>query len=224
MPGEGEGSQVNSRQDGRLLRMEHKDLLRIEALRKKNAANPHWVNTDLYRLMFNADLYIASYERIKSKPGNMTAGVDGSTLDGFSKATVEGIIASMRNESFRFSAARRVQIPKANGGSRALGIAPPKDKAVQEAMRVILEAIYEPAFLDCSHGFRPNRGCHTALQRIRNDWSGVTWIVEGDVKGCFDNVDHNVLIAILGRRIKDSRFLNLVRKALNAGVVSSPRA
>lgn len=200
-----------------MVRMDYKDLRRIEALRIRNAEHPEWVNSDLYRLMYSEDLYVIAYERIKSKPGNMTPGVDGSTLDGFSMEAIRSIIGKMRDESFRFAGARRVEIPKANGGVRALGIAPPKDKVVQEAIRIILEAIYEPTFSDHSHGFRPKRGCHTALQEIRNGWSGVCWIIEGDIKGCFDNIEHHAMIDVLRKRIKDERFINLIWKALKAG-------
>lgn len=200
--------------------MGHTDLARLEVLRKRNA-DPRWVNGDLYRLLYKTDLYIVAYERLKSNPGNMTPGPDGTTLDGFSIKTIENIIASMRDESFQFSRARRVHIPKAKGGTRPLGIAPPRDKVVQEVMRMILEAIYESphgaSFSQHSHGFRPNRGCHTALKAIRTTWSGITWIVEGDVKAAFDNIDHDNLIMILRKRIKDERFLNLIRKALTAG-------
>ncbi|WP_218959773.1 reverse transcriptase domain-containing protein [Cupriavidus sp. IK-TO18] len=171
--------------------------------------------------MYKRDLFVVAYEKLKSVPGNMTPGADGTTLDEFSLRTIEKIVAQMRDESFQFSRARRVHIPKANGKTRPLGIAPPRDKIVQEVMRMILEAIYDSphgsSFSDDSHGFRPNRGCHTALKSIRNTWSGVTWIIEGDVKAAFDCIDHDILISILRRRIKDERFLNLIRKALTAG-------
>ncbi|MGU7776399.1 reverse transcriptase domain-containing protein [Burkholderia sp. MR1-5-21] len=200
--------------------MSSNDLQRLEALRKKNA-DPNWVNGELYRLMYKEDLYVVAYERLKSSPGNMTPGADGTTLDEFSLATIKNIVSQMRTESFQFSRARRVHIPKANGGKRPLGIASPKDKVVQEVMRMILEAIYEspygPSFSEASHGFRPNRGCHTALKSIRDNWSGVSWVVEGDVKAAFDNIDHNLLIGHLKKRISDTRFLNLIRKALTAG-------
>lgn len=200
--------------------MDHKDLERLEALRRKNA-DPHWVNGDLFRLMYRPQLYVVAYERLKSSPGNMTPGPDGTTLDGFSTKTIENIVRQMRDESFQFSRARRVHIPKAKGGTRPLGIAPPRDKVVQEVMRMILEAILDsphgPSFTGSSHGFRPGRGCHTALKAIRTHWSGVAWIVEGDVKAAFDNIDHDLLIGCLRKRISDERFLNLVRKALTAG-------
>lgn len=107
-----------------------------------------------------------AYENIKSKPGNMTPGVTPETLDGLSEEMVQGISGSLRDESFKFSPSRRVQIPKASGGTRPLSVAPPRDKIVQEALRLILEAIFEPLFKDNSHGFRPKRGCHTAMKML----------------------------------------------------------
>ncbi|MBX9761708.1 MAG: reverse transcriptase/maturase family protein, partial [Pseudomonadaceae bacterium] len=181
--------------------MQNKSFTRIEAIRKANA-DPTYANDRIYRLMFKEDLYIASYEKIKSKPGNMTAGADGTTLDEFSIRTIKNIIDKMKNESFSFRGARRVLIPKANGKTRALSVAPPTDKVVQEVMRMILEAIFEPTFSNNSHGFRSGKSCHTALKQIRNNWSGVTWIIEGDIKGCFDNIDHEKLIGELAKRIK----------------------
>ncbi|HEJ2783819.1 TPA: hypothetical protein SL223_001380 [Pseudomonas aeruginosa] len=189
---------------------------RLEALRKANTSHTY-INDRIYRLMFREDLYIAAYEKIKSKPGNMTAGVDGTTLDEFSIRTIRNIIEKMKDESFSFRGAKRVHIPKANGKTRALSVAPPTDKVVQEVMRMILEAIYDPTFSSNSHGFRAGRSCHTALKQIRLDWSGVTWIIEGDIKGCFDNIEHEKLVSVLKVRIKDERFINLIRKALNAG-------
>lgn len=196
--------------------MQNKSFTRIEAIRSANV-DPAYANGRLYRLMFKEDLYIAAYEKIKSKPGNMTAGVDGTTLDEFSISTIRNIIDKMKNESFSFRGARRVLIPKANGKTRPLSVAPPTDKVVQEVMRMILEAIYEPTFSNNSHGFRAGKSCHTALKQIRDTWSGVTWVIEGDIKGCFDNINHKKLVEVLETRIKDERFLNLIRKALNAG-------
>lgn len=200
--------------------MSYKNLERLEILRTKNA-DPQWVNGDLYRLMYRPELYVVAYERLKSTPGNMTPGADGSTLDEFSMALIERTIGEMRSEKYTFSRARRVHIPKANGKTRPLGIAPPRDKVVQEVIRLILECIYESpygaTFSGDSHGFRPDRGCHTALKSIRSEWSGVSWIVEGDVKAAFDNIDHDLLIGCLRKRISDERFLNLIRKALTAG-------
>jgi retron-type reverse transcriptase len=120
--------------------MSYKTLERLEYLRKRNS-NPQWVNDDLYRLMYREDLYILAYERIKSKPGNMTAGSDGATLDGFSLQTIGEIIQAMRTEQFQFKPVRQEFIPKPNGKMRKLGIPCVRDKIVQEVMRMILEAI-----------------------------------------------------------------------------------
>jgi group II intron reverse transcriptase/maturase len=202
------------------------DLKRLDVVARLNK-EPRWVNKDLYRLMYCEDLYLAAYERLKSKPGNMTPGVDGSTLDGFSRETIRKITDAMRNESFRFSPARRVEIPKANGKTRPLGIASPTEKVVQEAIRMVLEAIYDspegPTFLESSHGFRPGRSCHTALKEIKKVWTGTRWFVEGDISSFFDDIDHEILIRLLRRRIDDERFLNLIRKALKAGVLNGLR-
>lgn len=202
--------------------MSDKGLIRLASIAKLNA-DPAWVNNDLYRLMFREDLYVAAYEGIKSKPGNMTPGIDGSTLDGTSlEGTIRPIIEAIRSESFQFSKGRRIYIPKASGkGMRPLTIAPPREKMVQEVMRMIIEAIYDspegPTFRGSSHGFRHGRGTHTALETIRRDWDSTNWFIEGDIEGCFDNIDHHVLVDLLRRRIEDERFLNLVWKALRAG-------
>jgi len=200
--------------------MGSKALERLEALQQRNA-DPCWVNSDLYRLLYQTDLYTVAYERIKSSPGNMTAGTDRVTLDGFSMKVIEDIIGSIRDESFQFKPSRREYIPKANGKMRPLGIPSPRDKVVQETMRMVLEAIYDSPkgsyFRDSSHGFRPNRSCHTALREFKRKWAGVTWIIEGDIKSCFDEIDHHVLTSLLRRKISDDRFINLVWKALRAG-------
>jgi len=193
---------------------------RLEALRKANG-NPNWVNRDLYRLMFKPSLYVIAYERIKSSPGNMTPGTDKQTLDGFSRNIIDRIVGEMKQESFQFARARRVLIPKASGGTRPLGVASPLDKVVQEAVRIILECIFDSpygsSFSEYSFGFRAGIGTHSAFQHIDHNWTGTTWFVEGDIKGCFDNIDHHRLIEILSKRISDQRFLNLIWKALTAG-------
>jgi len=200
--------------------MSQKNLERLEYLRKRNS-NKQWVNHNLYRLMYQEDLYILAYERLKSKPGNMTPGSDGETLDGFSLDHIQEIIRDMRTEQFRFKPVRQRFIPKPNGKMRKLGIPCVRDKIVQEVIHMILEAIYDsphtPYFHDASHGFRPNRSCHTALREYRRNWKAVNWIIEGDIQACFDELDHTVLVTILRKKIQDERFLNLIRKLLNAG-------
>jgi len=204
----------------RLTWMSQKTLDRLEHLRKLNS-NRQWVNHELYRLLYSEELYVVAYERIKSKPGNMTPGADGETLDGFSLGTIREIIHEMRTEQFRFKPVRATYIPKANGKMRKLGIPCVRDKVVQEALHMILEAIYDSPqgayFSDASHGFRPNRSCHTALREFRGKWVAVNWIIEGDIQACFDELDHHVLVKALKKKIQDERFINLIWKLLNAG-------
>ena len=166
-------------------------------------------------------MYILAYERIKSKPGNMTPGTDEETLDGFSLEAIREMIREMKAEQFRFKPVRQQFIPKPNGKMRKLGIPCVRDKIVQEVIRLILEAIYdsprEPYFSDSSHGFRPQRSCHTALREFREKWTGVNWLIEGDIRACFDELDHRTLVSLLHKKIDDQRFLNLIWKLLNAG-------
>ncbi len=171
----------------------------------------------LYRLLFNKEMFYIAYQRLASNPGNMTAGTDGKTVDGTSLSQFEKLINSLRDESYKPHPAKRKYIPKKNGKTRPLNIPSFEDKLVQEVVRMILEAIYEGYFEFTSHGFRPNRSCHTALECIQSTFTGTKWFVEGDIKGFFDNIDHNVMIAILAERIDDERFLRLIRKFLNAG-------
>jgi group II intron reverse transcriptase/maturase len=173
------------------------------------------VKDKLYRLLYDKELYYAAYQKLKSKPGNMTPGIIPITLDGMSEEVIVEIIDSLKDGTFNFQPGRRV--PKANGGQRPLTIAPPRDKLVQECIRMILEAIYEPAFEENSHGFRPNRSCHTALRSARQKFVMAKWFIEGDITQCFPSIDHNKLMSVLSERIKDTRFLDLIRKALNAG-------
>src|SRR5207302_9540541 len=126
----------------RLTRMSYKTLERLERLRTLNS-NRQWVNHDVYRLMYKEDLYMLAYERIKSKPGNMTPGTDEETLDGFSLEAIREIIQEMRTEQFRFKPVRTICIPKANGKMRKLGIPCVRDKIVQDVIHMILEAIYD---------------------------------------------------------------------------------
>src|SRR5215204_5016515 len=129
------------------------------------------------------------------------------TVDGMSMQKIQRIIEALRFERYEWTPVRRVLIPKGNGKTRPLGIPSWSDKLLQEVMRSILDAYYEPQFSPTSHGFRPGRGCHTALRDISNAWSGTVWFIEGDIKGCFDNIDHPVLMSILREKIHDNRFL-----------------
>lgn len=173
----------------------------------------------LYRLLFNEELFYVAYQKIASNGGSTTKGSDGRSIDEMSLARIETLIASLKDESYQPHPSRRVHIPKKNGKTRPLGIPAFEDKLVQEVVRIILEAIYEGHFETTSHGFRPKRSCHTALLHIQKTFSGAKWFIEGDIKGFFDNIDHDVLVGILRERISDDRFIRLIRKFLKAGYV-----
>ena len=164
-------------------------------------------------------MYYAAYQRINAKVGNMTPGTDGTTIDSMSLTRIDKLISALKDETYQPQPARRVYIPKKNGKKRPLGIPSVDDKLVQEVIRMLLEAIFEGQFENCSHGFRPGRSCHTALRQVQNRFTGAKWFIEGDIKGFFDNIQHNVLIEVLRKRISDERFLRLIRKFLNAGYI-----
>jgi len=176
--------------------------------------------TGLYKCLAKEAMVLHSYNKIKSKPGNMTPGTDNLTLDEFSPEIVRKIADTLRNETFQFKPVRRVYIPKKNGKMRPLGVPSPRDKVVQESMRSLLELIFEPKFLNTSHGFRPSRSCHTALKQTTT-WNGYTWCIEGDIKGFFDNVDHHILERLLRKYIEDQQFIDLYWKLVKAGYVAS---
>ncbi|MGP0024786.1 MAG: reverse transcriptase/maturase family protein [Streptosporangiaceae bacterium] len=172
---------------------------------------------ELYRQLFNPQLYLLAYGRIYANQGAMTPGVTQETADGMSLAKIGRIIEVMRHERYRFAPVRRVHIPKKNGRTRPLGLPAWSDKLVGEVVRLLLEAYYEPTFSDRSHGFRPRRGCHTALREIAHTWTGTAWFIEGDIADCFGSLDHDVMITILAEKIHDKRFLRLARNMLTAG-------
>ncbi|MCA1704210.1 MAG: reverse transcriptase/maturase family protein, partial [Actinobacteria bacterium] len=173
--------------------------------------------TELYRQLFNSQLYLLAYGRIYSNDGAMTPGATQETADGMSMEKIERIIDAMRHERYRFSPVRRTYIPKKNGKLRPLGLPSWSDKLVGEVVRLLLEAFYEPQFSDHSHGYRPGRGCHTALSEVANTWTGTTWFIEGDISNCFGKLDHDVMITLLVEKIHDNRFLRLLRNMLKAG-------
>ena len=172
---------------------------------------------ELYRQLFNPQLYLLAYGRIYSNKGAMAPGADGETADGMSLDKIGRIIDALRHERYRWRPVKRVYIPKRDGRRRPLGLPSWSDKLVGEVVRLLLEAYYEPQFSGRSHGFRPDRGCHTALREVAVAWSGTTWFVEGDIAQCFDRLDHQVMLDILGEKIHDNRFLRLVRNMLQAG-------
>jgi group II intron reverse transcriptase/maturase len=172
---------------------------------------------EVYRQLFNPQLYLLAHGRIYSNKGAMTPGVTEETADGMSMAKIERIIDAIRHERYRFSPVRRVNIPKKNGKTRPLGLPTWSDKLVGEVIRLILEAYYEPTFSGRSHGFRPGKGCHTALTEVALNWTSTTWFIEADLRDCFGSLDHDTMLEILGESIRDNRFLRLVRNMLQAG-------
>jgi group II intron reverse transcriptase/maturase len=189
----------------------------LEKIKQNSAKNKDEVFTRLYRYMLRPDLYYAAYKNLYANNGAATKGVNNDTADSFGEDKIMGIIQSLSDESYIPSPVRRTHIKKANGKMRPLGIPTFTDKLIQEVLRMILESVYEPVFSDCSHGFRPNRSCHTALTKIKAQFPGMRWFVEGDIKGCFDNIDHQVLVNIINTKIKDARLIKLVFKMLKAG-------
>jgi len=155
----------------------------------------------VYRQLYNPALYHTAYGKISRNDGAMTPGTTAETVDGMSEEKIQGIIALLREEKYRWSPVRRVYIPKASDPTktRPLGLPTWTDKLLQEVIRMLLEAYYEPQFDPHSHGFRPGRGCGSALAEVYYGWRGTTWFIEGDIKGCFDNIDHAVLLATIRR-------------------------
>ena len=193
----------------------------LERISRNSHANKEEVFTRLYRYLLRPDLYYVAYKNLYANRGAATKGVNDDTADGFSEAKIDKIIKELRDETYQPSPVRRTYIAKKNDPKkkRPLGIPTFTDKLVQEVLRMILEAIYEPIFLPASHGFRPNRSCHTALKSLKNEFNGVRWFVEGDIKGCFDHIDHAVLVDLLNSKVKDARIIKLVYKFLKAGYV-----
>ena len=180
--------------------------------------------TGIYRRIQDKELFLMAYGKLYANQGATTVGTDPKdTVDGMSVKRIEEILEQLHNGAYHWKPVRRVEIPKANGKKRPLGIPTWSDKLLQEVIRMVLEAYYEPRFSSYSHGFRPNKSCHTALKQIHHSWKGTKWFIEGDIKGCFDNIDHHVLLEILTRNIKDNRFLKLIRQMLQAGYLEEWR-
>jgi group II intron reverse transcriptase/maturase len=173
--------------------------------------------TDAYRLLYQRDLYLRAYGKLYRNKGAMSPGVTPETVDGMSLEKIEAIIHALRQERYRWTPVRRTYVPKKNGKQRPLGLPTWSDKLLQEVIRSILEAYYEPQFSARSHGFRPKRGCHTAWRDVMQHGRATKWFIEGDLCACFDRIDHSVLLNILQERFHDNRFLRLIRALLKAG-------
>ena len=194
----------------------------LERIYQNSQTNPDEVFTRLFRYMLRPDIYFLAYKNLYSNNGASTPGTDKTdTADGFSEEKINKIIETLKNGSYEPKPVRRVYINKQNKKKRPLGLPTFTDKLIQEAMRMIIEAIYEPIFSKHSHGFRPNRSCHTALKEITKGFTGIRWFIEGDIKGCFDNIDHHILISIINDKVKDARIIQLLWKFLRAGYLEN---
>ena len=178
---------------------------------------------DIYRQLYNPELYLYAYARLYSNDGAMTQGATHETVDAMSLRKIETIIDAIRHERYRWTPVKRIYIPKKNGKMRPLGIPSWSDKLLQEVIRLLLEAYYEPQFSEYSHGFRPERGCHTALTKIKETWTGTKWFLEGDITQCYDCIDHQVLLSLLREKLHDNRFLRLLDHLLQAGYLEDWR-
>ncbi len=173
---------------------------------------------DLYRQLYNPELYLRAYAKLYPNKGAMTPGSTAETVDAMALTKINKILEDLRQERSRWTPVRRISIPKKQKGKfRPLGLPSWSDKLLQEVIRQILDAYYDCQFSEHSHGFRPGRGCHTALSTIKQTWNGSRWFIEGDIQACFDRIDHGVLLSILGEKIHDNRFLRLIRHLLQAG-------
>lgn len=191
----------------------------LARISENSTNNKGEVFTKLFRYLLRSDIWFEAYKHLYANNGAATKGVNNDTADGFSEAKIANIIKALANGTYQPTAVRRAYIEKRNGSKkkRPLGIPTFTDKLVQEVLRMILEAVYEPIFLDCSHGFRPNRSCHTALKDVKHKFAGSKWFIEGDIKGCFDTIDHSVLVGLLNQKIKDARIIQLIWMFLKAG-------
>jgi len=192
----------------------------LEHLRKLAAADPAKRFSKLYRLVRHRELLRRAAERVRQNTGGRTAGLDGQTRRHIDDAMLARLAEELTHDRYHPQAVRRVYIPKGKAGRRALGVPSIRDRIVQAAVAEILTAVYEPILRACSYGFRPQRNTIQALRHVAQAyWAGATWIIEGDLVRCFDSLSHGVILSCLRKRIKDERFLDLIRQMLQAGVM-----
>lgn len=177
--------------------------------------------TDAYRLLYQRDLYLRAYGKLYRNKGAMTEGITAETVNGMSLEKIDLLIEALRYERYRWTPVKRTYVLKRSGKRRPLGLPTWSDKLLQEVIRSILEAYYEPQFSEYSHGFRPKRGCHTALRTVIQQGRGTKWFIEGDLCACFDSIDHEILLRILKENFQDNRFIRLIRLLLNAGYIEN---
>nr|WPM94723.1 hypothetical protein [Ceratocystis fimbriata] len=179
-----------------------------------------------YKLMdiiANKEFLINAYNSIRSNPGNMTRGADNETLDEINEKYFNDIAMELKTGKFKFRPGRVVLIPKKDGKFRTLTIVSPRDKIIQKAITMVLQAIWEPLFHDSSHGFRPNRSTHSALKEIFLKGDNYNWVIQGDITKCFDNIPHKSIRKAVSEHIGDMALLQLINKWLKAGRIIDKR-
>jgi group II intron reverse transcriptase/maturase len=200
-----------------------KGLERIKVVRSFSEKDSTWVHKELFRILKQDDIWILAYENLKSNKGVLTPGINPSTFDGMSLERLQIIKQQVIEESYKFKPVKQIMIPKSKGKLRPLGLPSTNDKIVQEVIRLILEAVYEPNFDKDSYGFRTGRGVHDALKHVDKTFRWMDWVIEGDIEGAYPTIDHRILCNLIEKRINDTRFMNLIRKALNCGVLIGNR-
>ena len=200
-----------------------KKLERLIAISKLSKVNNKWKHKDIFRCLNKNELWIIAYETIKRNKGALTKGVNNQTLDGMSIERLERLKNKVCAEQYKFKEVKLTYIPRPDGRKRPLGLPTANDKIVQEVMRIILEAIYEPVFSKQSFGFRKGYGCHDALEHVERRFRWVDYVIEGDIQQAYPTINHNVLIKVLEKRVEDPRFIRLVRKLLKCGVLDEER-
>jgi group II intron reverse transcriptase/maturase len=198
-------------------------LARLIAINKLSRKDSKWIHRDIFRIFYKDDIWIAAYENVKSNKGALTPGSTPETMDGMSLDRLRRLKEKVCSESFAFKTVKLTYITYPDGRRRPLGLPTANDKVVQEVIRMVLEAIYEPNFSKLSFGFRQGLGCHDALNHVEQKFRWVDYVIEGDIKQAYPTIDHHTLIQILEKRIEDPRFIRLIWKLLGCGVLEEER-
>ena len=195
-------------------------LARISQLSRENQNNPEFRFLSLAHLI-DKEMLIQCHAKMD---GRKAVGIDGISKEDYGtnlNENLEDLMRRMKRNAYKPKPARRVEIPKDNGKTRPLSIYCYEDKLVQEALREILEAIFEPLFYDAMMGFRPKRGCHQALQKLNKmlEWNYTNYVLDADIKGFFDHLDHDWIMKFVGSKIKDPQILRIIKRMLKSGIM-----
>ena len=193
--------------------------------------DPHRRFDDLFNLVADPGFLLVAWDRVRGNRGARTAGVDGQTATSIQvlhgvEEFLDGLRSSLKDRSFQPLPVRERMIPKTGGKLRRLGIPTVADRVVQASLKLVLEPIFEADFLPCSYGFRPKCRAHDAVAEVRYLATRprcYEWVVEGDIKACFDEIDHTALMGRVRSRIGDKRVLGLIKAFLKAGILTEDR-